>query len=152
ERSLLETAPMDAAVVLRVRDHNEPALDIIHRRGIPLVVMEGTAPPGAGSVTIDDTTATVELIEHLKGLGHTRIGTVTLPMNMGRATGLITAETQVTSAWTPTHNRLNAFKRAGLEPCVVVEARASLVEEGIAAGHLALSHESKPTAVVCQSD
>src|SRR5690606_29041524 len=77
ERSLLETAPMDAAVVLRVRDHDEPALDIIHRRGIPLVVMEGTAPPGAGSVTIDDTTATVELIEHLKGLGHTRIGTVT---------------------------------------------------------------------------
>ncbi|MCJ7826979.1 MAG: substrate-binding domain-containing protein, partial [Demequinaceae bacterium] len=28
----------------------------------------------------------------------------------------------------------------------------TMVEEGIAAGHLALSHPSHPTAIVCQSD
>jgi DNA-binding LacI/PurR family transcriptional regulator len=152
ERSLLETAPMDAAVVLRVRERDEPALEILKRHGVPIVVMEGPAPPGAGSVTIDDTTATHQLIEHLKALGHERIGTVTLPLNANHETDLVVANSDVNALWTPTRNRLVAFERAGIEPCVVVEARASLVEEGIAAGHLALGHESKPTAIVCQSD
>ncbi|PKQ26733.1 MAG: LacI family transcriptional regulator [Actinobacteria bacterium HGW-Actinobacteria-4] len=152
ERSLLDSAPMDAAVVIRVRDHDEPALEILKRRGVPIVVMEGPAPLGAGSVTIDDTSATVELIEHLMELGHEHIATVTLPLAINRETHVLGPETDVDAVWTPTHNRLVAFERAGIEPCVVVEARASMVEEGIAAGHLALSHESKPTAIVCQSD
>ena len=152
ERSLLESAPLDAAVVLRVRDRGEPALDILKRRGVPIVVMEGNPPTGAGSVRLDDSTATLELVEHLKSLGHERIATVTLPLGVNRETGIVTSAADLESAWTPTRNRLAAFERAGIEPCVIVEARASLVEEGIAAGHLALSHESRPTAVVCQSD
>lgn len=152
ERSLLESAPLDAAVVMRVRDQGEPALEILKRRGVPIVVMEGEAPAGAGSVTIDDATATAELITHLRELGHERIATVTLPLGIRRDTGIVTPSAEIERAWRPTHNRLIAFERAGIEPCVIVEARASLVEEGIAAGHLALSHESRPTAVVCQSD
>jgi DNA-binding LacI/PurR family transcriptional regulator len=62
------------------------------------------------------------------------------PRNIGKA------------AWTATRHRLEAFQVAGVKPCVVVEARATMVEEGMAAGHLALSHESHPTAIVCQSD
>ncbi len=46
--------------------------------------------------------------------------------------------------WAPAHNRLAAFERAGVAPAVVVEARASMVEEGIAAGHLALSQVPAP--------
>jgi DNA-binding LacI/PurR family transcriptional regulator len=143
---------MDAAVVMRVRDHDDPGLEILRRRGIPIVVMEGPAPAGAGIVTIDDERATADLIAHLTGLGHTRIATVTLPFDLHRDTQVVTAEDLGKAVWTPTRNRLAAFKRAGIEPCVVVEARASMVEEGMAAGHLALSHPSKPTAIVCQSD
>ncbi len=152
ERSLLDSAPLDAAVVLRVRNRAEPALDILKRRGIPTVVLEGNAPAGAGSVSIDDLSATAELITHLKDLGHTRIATVTLPLGVNRETAIITPDDKVDNAWTAARNRIAAFDRAGIEPCVVVETRASLVEEGIAAGHLALSHETQPTAVVCQSD
>lgn len=152
ERPLLETAPMDACVVMRVRDHDDPSLEILRKRGIPAVVMEGPAPAGAGVVTIDDESATAELIRHLRELGHERIATVTLPFDLRRETQILAKEQWGTAAWTPTRNRINAFAAAGIEPCVVVEARASMVEEGIAAGHLALSHESKPTAVVCHSD
>jgi DNA-binding LacI/PurR family transcriptional regulator len=152
ERPLLDTAPIDAAIVMRVFDHDDPSLEILRRRGIPTVVMEGPAPTGAGVVTIDDEKATADLIAHLVGLGHTRIATVTLPFNLHSDTQVVTAEELGKAAWTPTRNRLTAFKRAGIEPCVVVEARASMVEEGMAAGHLALSHPSKPTAIVCQSD
>lgn len=151
ERSLLETAGMDAAVVMRVRDHDDPALDMLRRRGIPAVVMEGPAPPAAASVSIDDEAATAELIRKLLELGHERIATVTLQWDVEHETRVVEPGSK-RPVWTPTRNRLNAFKAAGIEPCVTVEAAASMVEEGIAAGHLALAHESKPTAVVCQSD
>lgn len=150
ETNLLETAPMDAAVLVRVRDHDDPALDILKRRGIPIALMEGTPPDGASAVNIDDTTATVELIQHLVSLGHERIATVTLPFGALRDTRIV--ESTDEPVWTPTHHRLQAFSVAGVEPCVIVEARTSSIAEGLAAGHLALSHESKPTAIVCQSD
>ena len=134
ERTLLDTAAMDAVVVLRVRDHDEPALAIAQRRGIPLVVMEGPAPEGAGSLDIDDTEATVRLISHLRELGHERIGTVTLPFGVEADTRVITREETARAAWTPIHHRLDAFELAGIEPCVIVEAHASMVEAGIAAG------------------
>lgn len=151
EPTLLDTAPMDAAVVMRVRDHDEPALDILAKRGVPVAIVEGMAP-GAASVTIDDTTATRELIEHLVALGHTRIGTITLPRDSDQDTAVVTDDMLSGTLWTPTRNRLQAFPAAGIEPCVVVAARTSALHEGIAAGHLALAHESRPTALVCQSD
>jgi DNA-binding LacI/PurR family transcriptional regulator len=152
EHPLLETSPMDAAIVMRVRDHDDPSLKILRRRGIPSVIMEGPAPKGWGVVTIDDEKATTDLIRHLIKLGHTRIGTVTLSFDVPRETRIVDPSEISEVVWTPPRNRLKAFKRAGVEPCVIVECRTSLVEEGIAAGHLALSHPSKPTALVCQSD
>ncbi|WP_228375035.1 substrate-binding domain-containing protein [Demequina iriomotensis] len=154
ERSLLETAAMDAAVLLRVRDHDdEPAIDILRRRGLPMVVMEGEAPEGAGRLEIADRAATAELIRHLVALGHERIGTITLPAGLDGETRVRTLEGALSeTAWTPVHRRLEAFADAGIEPSVVVEARASIVAEGIAAAHLALATEPRPTALVCQSD
>ncbi|MDN4477008.1 LacI family DNA-binding transcriptional regulator [Demequina sp. SYSU T00192] len=154
ERSLLETAAMDAAVLLRVRDHDdEPAIDILRRRGLPMVVMEGEAPAGAGVLEIDDRGATAAMIRHLVDLGHKRIGTITLPAGLDGETRVLGLdEALAKTAWTPVHRRLEAFADAGVEPCVVVEARASIVAEGIAAAHLALAAEPRPTALVCQSD
>jgi DNA-binding LacI/PurR family transcriptional regulator len=151
EKTLLETAPMDAAVVVRVRDHDDPSLSILRRRGIPFAIVEGPPRPGVAAVNLPDREATAELIRHLMALGHTRIATVTLPWGAHAETRIIDAPLSE-PAWTPTLNRLSAFELAGIEPCVVVEARASIVEEGMAAGHLALADASRPTAVVCQSD
>ncbi len=152
DKSLLATAPMDAAVVFRVRDHDDPAVEVLRKRSVPFVVMDGNAPAGAGQVSIDDSTATVQLIEHLQELGHTRIGTITLAHGPGHETALRPTDFMPQSAWAPMRNRLEAFRISGVEPCVVVEARESMVAEGIAAGHLALTHESQPTAIVAQSD
>lgn len=151
EPNLLATASMDAAVLMRVRDHDEPALDILARRELPFAIVEGTAP-GAAAITIPDRRVTADLIRHLVELGHERIATVTLPRESRRGTSIYEGDLLAGALWTPTRNRLAAFQDAGIEPCVVVESGASMVEEGVAAGHLALSHPSRPTAVVCQSD
>lgn len=149
---LLESAPMDAAVILRLGDRHEPAITVLERRSIPFVVMDAQAPSGAGEVSIDDRAATITLIDHLRELGHDRIGTVTLPHAPGQSTRIRDPRDISASAWAPMRERLAAFASAGVEPCVVVEARESLVEEGITAGHLALTHPSRPTALVVQSD
>lgn len=151
EPNLLSTASMDAAVLMRVRDHDEPALDLLARRELPFAIVEGTAP-GAAAITIPDRRVTADLIRHLVELGHERIATVTLPRGSRRPTSIYEGDLLAGALWTPTRNRLAAFDDAGIEPCVVVESGASMVEEGVAAGHLALSHPSRPTAVVCQSD
>lgn len=152
ERSLLETAPMDAAVVVRVRNQDDPSLAILRRRGIPVALMEGAPPSGAAAVNVGDDVATADLIRRLVELGHSRIATVTLPWGQAGETAIVEPKDLPRPAWTPTHKRLKAFELAGVEPCVVVEARASIIEEGLAAGHLAINHESRPTAIVCQSD
>ncbi len=151
EPNLLGTASMDAAVLMRVRDHDEPALDILARRDLPFAIVEGTAP-GAAAITIPDRRATADLIRHLVELGHERIATVTLPRQTRGVTQVYEGELLAGALWTPTRNRLAAFDEAGVTPCVVIESGASMVEEGVAAGHLAFGHPSKPTAVVCQSD
>ncbi len=151
EPNLLATASMDAAVLMRVRDHGEPALEILARRELPFAIVEGTAP-GAAAVTIPDRRATADLIRHLVALGHERIATVTLPRGARGDTSVYEGGLLAGTLWMPTHNRLAAFEDAGVEPCVVIESRASMVEEGVAAGHLAFGHPSNPSAVVCQSD
>lgn len=152
ERPLLESAAMDAAVVLRVRDHDEPSLEILRRRGLPHVAMEAPKGSVATRVSIDDTSATEELIRRLLDLGHTRIATVTLPMTDRATTRFRTLDDLPDPMWTPARHRLEAFARAGIEPCAIVEAGASMVEPGIEAGRMLVAHDSAPTAVVCQSD
>ncbi len=68
EPNLLATASMDAAVLMRVRDHDEPALEILARRELPFAIVEGTAP-GAAAITIPDRRAIADLIRHLVELG-----------------------------------------------------------------------------------
>ena len=152
ERPLVESAAMDAAVVMRVRSEGpDPTLEILAKRGIPAATLDAPHRPGLGNVSLDDRRGTADLIRKLVALGHERIGTVTLPWGYDGTTEVHDSPA-TPPLWASTSNRLDAFADAGVEPCVVVEARASMVEEGIAAGHLALSHSSRPTAIVAQSD
>ena len=151
ETTTLDTAAMDAAIIMRVRDEDDPSLEVLKRRGIPVVIMEGPAIKGAGLVTIDDAAGTAQLIGDLANSATS----ASAPSPCRSASDAnARSSTRPTSA-SPLDARAQpsrAFALAGIEPCVVVEAAASMVEEGIAAGHLAISHESRPTALVCQSD
>ena len=149
---LLETAPMDVAVLIWGSRASDPALAALRRRGVPMVIGEGPEIEGIPLVGIRDRSGTAELVRHLRELGHERIGTVTLPFGGERRCGAVTPERMTELDWTPTRHRLEGFADAGVEPVFVIEAAASLVEEGRAAGKLALDRADRPTAVVAQSD
>jgi DNA-binding LacI/PurR family transcriptional regulator len=149
---LLESAPMDVAVLIWGARRADPVLAALQRRGVPIVIGEGPEVAGVPLVGIRDRRGTAELATYLRGLGHERIATVTLPFAGDRRTGVVDDARMKQLDWTPTRHRLEGLTDAGVTPTVIVEAAASLVEEGRAAARILLDVPNPPTAVVAQSD
>lgn len=151
---LAESAPMDVAVLLWGAKDTDAISATLARRDVPVIVVEGHAREGVPVITIDDRRGTSELTRHLVSLGHERIAVVTLPFACDRArqTTLTTVTDLGALTIVPTRERYLGMLDAGVKPVAVVEAVASLVEEGQAAGRLLLSGPDRPTAVIAQSD
>ena len=149
---LLASAPMDVAVLIWGARKDDPNLAALQRRGVPVVIGEGPDLPGTALVGIDDRKGSADLARYLVGLGHERIGTVTLPLAHPRQTGVPAPERLANPDWAPARHRLQGLADAGVEPTAIVEASASLVEEGLVAGRILLDVPEPPTAVIAQSD
>ena len=149
---LLISAPMDVGVLIWGAHRGDPMLAALQHRGVPVVIGEGPEIAGIPLVGIKDRAGTAELARYLLSLGHRRIATVTLPFAHPRRAGVVGPERMALLDWTPTRNRLSGLADAGVTPTRIVEAAASLVEEGNAAGRLLLDVDDPPTCVVAQSD
>ena len=149
---LLINAPMDVGVLIWGAHRGDPVLAALQRRGVPVVIGEGPEVDGVPLVGIKDRQGSAELVRHLVSLGHTRIATVTLPFAHPRRAGVVGPERMALLDWTPTRHRLAGMADAGVTPTVIVEAAASLVEEGRAAGRTVLEVDEPPTCIVAQSD
>jgi DNA-binding LacI/PurR family transcriptional regulator len=149
---LVSTAPMDAAVLLFGARRASPILSALQRRGIPVVLGEGPTGLGVPVVGVADRLGTALVIDHLRGLGHERIGVVTLPLGGRRRCGPMGPERRAEVDSPAPEHRLEALADTGLVPVSIVEASASLVEAGTEAGRLVLDVDDPPTAVLTQSD
>ena len=149
---LLESAPMDVAVLIWGARRSDPVIGALQRRGVPVVIGEGPELEGVPLVGIKDRAGTAQLVRHLRGLGHERIAMVTLPFGGERRNAVVDDARMAELDWTPTRHRLEGLADAGVTPTVVIEAAASLVEEGQVTGRMILDVADPPTAVVAQSD
>ncbi len=150
---LLATAAMDAGVILWGGSRDDASLAALRNRGIPVVLVEGGDLPGVSRVDIDDRGGMRDLARHLVGLGHRRIAVVTLPFNRDGLSGPADDDRMSRLQFQITRRRLEGIRDV-IDPCVVYETPASLVEHGASAAHalLAAPVQDRPTAVVCQSD
>ncbi|MCG2798696.1 MAG: LacI family DNA-binding transcriptional regulator [Cellulomonas sp.] len=149
---LLATAAMDVAVILWGATTDSPVLAALRERGVPLVVVEGRVGEGDALIRIQDRKGMRTLGEHLLALGHRRIATVTLPFDRDGRQGPADAARLTHVRYEIARRRLLGLRDAGIEPTVVYETPASLVELGTAAGRELLSRPDRPTAIVAQSD
>jgi DNA-binding LacI/PurR family transcriptional regulator len=149
---LLATAPMDVAVLIWGVETNDPVLTALRRRGVPVVLGEGSETTKDPVVGLLDRRGTADLVRYLRDLGHTRFASVTLPFIRPRRSGPVTPERMAELDWTPTRHRIEGLADAGIEPVVMMETAGSLVEEGQAAGRAVLDVDDPPTVVVAQSD
>ena len=147
----LRDAPMDAAILLGCSTDLDPAVTVLSQRRVPLVGVETVPRPGMHLLTMNDREAMRAGAEHLRELGHERVGILTLPMDRARARG------PLTDAWLARSNAFTGLERLrGIRdvfpdaPAVVTAG--SLIDEGVDGARMLLDDHPDLTAIVGQSD
>lgn len=144
--------PMDVVVLATCGGDDDPLLDHVLGRGIPVVAVDGPDRPDVALLDIDDYGGTATLVQHLTDLGHRDVAVVTLPLRLDGHRGRVDDARRAVVAFADCRLRLAAVEDA-LGPVAAVEAAANLIEEGEQAARVLLSKPAgRPTAIVAQSD
>ena len=148
----IESAPVDAVVLVGCSPRLGQSVEVLRRRGIPAVAIEGDAGDGIPKISIDNREATRRGAEYLRELGHADVQVVTLPFDPARTRGPLTPELERGSASDTASERLAGARDVFPEVTGRV-AGASSIEEGLEAGRALLADPAqRPTAVIAQSD
>lgn len=145
--------PLDAAIFATCGLEDDPALEQLRARGVPLVVVEGPAVDGVVLVDIDDRRGTRDLARHLHGLGHRRVEVVAMPLRLDGTRGPVGASRRSRAHYRDVRHRIEGVEDVfGAVP--VFETASNAVDEGIGAGRrvLGVPAHRRPTAVIAQSD
>jgi len=135
----LTSAPLDAAILLGCNDILQASVDVVTRRGIPVVVIEGDAGPEVPRILLDNVDAQRTAAEHLRSLGHRDVAIVTLTKDASRPRGFIDDPAQITVE--VTRDRLRGARDVFPEaPAYAVGA--SSIDEGLAAGRVLLDERT----------
>ncbi|MFE1646288.1 LacI family DNA-binding transcriptional regulator [Microbacterium sp. P01] len=146
----LTTAPLDAAVLIGCSGLLRESLAVVKARGIPVVVIEGDAGEGVPQIRLDNGVAQKHAALHLRGLGHTDVVVLTLPIDKRRTRGWIAPDAEITVD--VTRDRLEGARDVYPEAPAYAAAGSS-IDEGLAAGRILFSRgTTPPTAVIAQSD
>jgi DNA-binding LacI/PurR family transcriptional regulator len=149
----LAHVPLDAVVYATCGLEDDPALEHLRRRGVPIVAVDGPRLDDLVFVGIQDRRGTVELTRHLADLGHRRVAVVALPLRLDGTRGPVTPERRARVHFLDVRERALGVEEV-LGPVPLWETAANAVEEGERAGRALLDVPAgeRPTAVVAQSD
>jgi DNA-binding LacI/PurR family transcriptional regulator len=133
-------------------------IEAVVERGLPLVVVDGPAPGGAGHVGIDDRGGAAMAARHLLELGHRRLGVVAAPLSPDDREGPAGPDRQAVAGYQVILERLAGYRaaveEAGLDWATVpVEERRPYGQEaGRRAATALLTRPDRPTALLAMSD
>ncbi|MFY0407281.1 LacI family DNA-binding transcriptional regulator [Solicola sp. PLA-1-18] len=143
---------LDAVVFGWCGADDEPSLDQLRRRGIPLVGVEGPHAPDVPLVDIDHRGGSRALARHLHDLGHRDVGVVTLPLVADGRDGRADDARVGSCRFHDARERLTGVREV-MGEVRVWEAARHHVDDGRRAAHgLLADPATAPTAVVAQSD
>ncbi|MDQ0894213.1 LacI family DNA-binding transcriptional regulator [Agromyces ramosus] len=148
----IESAPVDAVVLIGCSPRLGVSIEALRRRGIPAVAIEGVTGEDIPEISIDNLQATRRGADYLRQLGHTEVAIVTLPFDAERTRGPITSELLDASTADTASQRL-AGAREVFPNATGRVAGASSIEEGLEAARALLADPAtRPTAIIAQSD
>jgi DNA-binding LacI/PurR family transcriptional regulator len=145
--------PLDAAIFATCGLEDDPELDLLRARGVPIVGVEGPVVEGVVLIDIDDRAGTAELCRHLHDLGHRRVASVAMPLRLDGTRGPIDAARRARVHYRDVRHRIEGVEDV-FGPVPVIEAASNAVVEGELAGRALLDvpADRRPTAVIAQSD
>lgn len=144
--------PMDVVVFATCGRDDDPLIDYMVGRDVPVVAVDGPHRPDVAVLSLDDRGGAAGLARHLADLGHRRVGTVTLQLQLDGRNGPVDDARRERIGFADTRLRL-----AGVEDVFgrvpAVEASVNIIEEGEQmAAYLLDDPSDRPTAIVAQSD
>ncbi|MFC4942482.1 LacI family DNA-binding transcriptional regulator [Pseudonocardia sp. GCM10023141] len=145
--------PLDAAIFATCGLEDDPALDLLRARGVPVVGVEGPVADGVVLIDIDDRGGTRELAQHLHDVGHRRVEMVAMPLRLDGTRGPIGAARRARAIYRDVRHRMEGLEDVfGAVP--MFETASNVVPEGVTAGRALLDVPAhrRPTAVLAQSD
>lgn len=152
EAPALTTAPVDAVALIGCSGRIRDSLEVVRRRGLPVVVIEGDAGDDIPQITLDNRQATKGLARYVRGLHHEKVAVVTLPLDSDRERGIIDNDRLQHATIDVSIDRLSGVMDVFPEATAVSSSRSS-IDEGVIAGHTLLADPTtRPTAVLAQSD
>ncbi len=145
--------PLDAAIFATCGLEDDPALDQLRARGVPVVAIEGPVVEGIALVDIDDRRGTRDLARHLHELGHRRVSVVAMPLRLDGTRGPVDPARRARAHYRDVRHRMEGVEDV-FGPVPVFETASNAVDEGVAAGRVLLDVPAhrRPTAVIAQSD
>jgi len=145
--------PLDAAIFATCGLEDDPALDQLRARGVPVVGVEGPVVDGVTLVDVDDRGGTRELARHLHTLGHRRVAMVAMPLRLDGTHGLLDPARRARAHYRDVRHRLQGVEDV-FGPTPAYETASNAVAEGVTAGRALLDvpADRRPTAVIAQSD
>ena len=147
---------LDAVVFSLCGPGENPVVEHLAARGIPMFSTGVPADRRVTQVRIDERAAGAEIARHVRDLGHRRVAHVAMPLLQTSVAGPVPdSEVVVGSANVPSVGRLLGFRDVfGSEAPAVQTGDGSSVEGGIRAGRVLLDVPvpDRPSAIVAQSD
>lgn len=139
---------------------DDPLIGAARQRRLPTVVVDAPWPPPDGFqfVGVDDRQIGRAAAEHLLGLGHRRLGVLSLRLSARDLPGIASLGVQARSTSHVARSRLAgasaALRSAGLkwEDIPVVQCQVSTLGDGRAGARVLLEHSPDITAILALSD
>jgi DNA-binding LacI/PurR family transcriptional regulator len=153
--SVVRDAVVDAFCAYSMPERNPDLLAAAARRLPSVAVDEPRSLAGAAFVGIDDRAGARAAARHLLGLGHRRLGIVSLRMTDDGYAGPLTPEREAVATYPVSLDRLRGFK-AAVEAAGAEwqgeERVLNSLEDGAASMRALLARDPRPTAVFCDTD
>jgi DNA-binding LacI/PurR family transcriptional regulator len=148
----IESAPVDAVVLVGCSTGFDDSVAVLRQRGLPIVAVEAPRMEGVLPIDLDNRVSSATAARHLRELGHERVATVTLPLERSHAAHRLTPDWRATAT-----SEVGMQRLLGVEdvfgPTTGFVASTSSIDAGLVAGIELLGDPStRPTGVIVQSD
>ncbi|WP_270887603.1 LacI family DNA-binding transcriptional regulator [Pedococcus sp. 5OH_020] len=149
----LSASALDAVAFLLCGPRENPAVDHLAARGIPMLADGSPADPRVVNLGVDNRGASAAVSRYLQGLGHRRVAHLLMPLGPEGTTGPVTPSQLDAAVFLDSRDRALGFRDVFGKHQLMVQTSLPDVEQGATAARLLLDHGGeRPTAIVAQSD
>jgi DNA-binding LacI/PurR family transcriptional regulator len=147
----IESAAVDAVILLGCSARFDRSIEVFLRREIPVVSVEGPHRPDVFEVSLDNRRASAAAARYIEGLGHERVAVVALSVDADHTSGPIHASTTITT--TVNYERLRGVREV-FPDAVAHSSSNNTPEDGRLAALALLDRPAaqRPTAILAQAD